>query len=267
VVVNDLGGSVQGEGADTGPAEAVAAEISAAGGTAVADTHDVSTEDGAASLVGVALERFGRVDALVANAGIMRWARFPEVSEDDLAAHLAVHVGGSFLTARAAWPHMAQQGSGRIVLTTSAGVFGLPANTAYATAKAAVIGLCRSLATAGEEHGIRVNCVAPAAATRMGAGPRAEAMDPSLVAPLVAYLAHPDCPVTGEAYSAGAGRFARLLLAETEGWVAADGAATVEDVVGHWAAINDESHLHVPADLVSWSRAFLSHLGPPGPRD
>jgi NAD(P)-dependent dehydrogenase (short-subunit alcohol dehydrogenase family) len=260
VVVNDLGGSTEGDGADAGPAASVAAEIIAAGGTAVADANDVATGAGATALVDTALERFSRVDALVANAGIMRWARFPDVTDSDLEAHLAVHVGGSFLTARAVWPHMADRGSGRIVLTTSAGVLGLPANTCYATAKGAVIGLARSLATAGARRDIKVNCIAPAAATRLGTGPNAEAMDPELVAPLVAYLVHESCPVTGEVYSAGAGRFARMFVAETPGWVSPHGPASIEDVVAHWAAINDEDGYGVPADLMSWSRTFLAHL-------
>ena len=267
VVVNDLGGSMEGMGSDAGPAQEVVAEITASGGSAMADVSDVSTPAGASTLVGAAMERFGRIDALVANAGIMRWARFPDVPEADMEAHLAVHLTGSFLTARAAWPHMVEQESGRIVLTTSAGVFGLPANAAYAAAKGALIGLCRSLAAAGADSGIKVNCVAPAAATRMGAGPTADQMDPGLVAPMVAYLAHEDCPVTGEIYSAGARRFARILIAETQGWVSGDGPATVEDVADHWAVINDDTVHHVPRDLIDWSRRFLSHLEPPDAHD
>src|SRR5262245_45313462 len=106
LVVNDLGGSIGGEGADEQPASAVAAEIGAVGGSAIADTNDVSTRAGAEALVGVAVEQFGRLDVLINNAGIMRWARFPDVDDDSFAKHLAVHVGGSFNTARAAWPHM-----------------------------------------------------------------------------------------------------------------------------------------------------------------
>ena len=139
------------------------------------------------------------------------------------ARHLAVHVGGSFNTARAAWPHMVEQGYGRIVMTTSSGMFGLPNNLSYATAKGGVIGLTRSLATAGAEHGIKVNLIAPAACTRMAGrgdrGPDRE-MAPELVAPMAAFLAHEDCPVSGEIYAAGAGRFARLFIASTEGYVA-----------------------------------------------
>jgi len=155
VVVNDLGGSIAGEGTDAGPAADVVAEIEAAGGDAVADTNDVSTEEGGAALVGTALDRFGRVDVLVNNAGIMRWGGPPDVAVADLEQHLAVHLVGSYATARAAWPHMAEQGHGRIVMTTSTGMLGLPANTSYAAAKGGVVGLTRSLAVAGRKQGIR----------------------------------------------------------------------------------------------------------------
>ena len=203
VVVNDLGSSMEGDGADAGPASEVVAEIAAAGGTALADTNDVSTPAGAHALVDWAVAEYGRIDALINNAGIMRWAGMPDVDAAQLGQHLAVHVRGSFNTTRAAWPHMVEQGYGRIVMTTSAGVFGLPTNTAYATAKGGVIGLARSLATAGTEHGIKVNLIAPAAYTRMASGPGADDMQPELVAPMAAFLAHEDCPVNGEMYLAG----------------------------------------------------------------
>jgi NAD(P)-dependent dehydrogenase (short-subunit alcohol dehydrogenase family) len=263
VVVNDLGGSMEGAGADAGPAAEVVAEIIGAGGTAVADSSDISSHEGGRAVVERALEEFGRIDILVNNAGIVRWAGMPEVDADNLESHLAVHVGGSFHTVRAAWPHMAEQGYGRIVMTTSSGVFGLPTNTSYAAAKGAVIGLTRSLATAGTKKGIKVNALAPAAMTRM-AGPAPDDADatmrPELVAPMVAFLAHEDCPVTGEIYAAGAGRFARIFLASTPGYV--DTAATPEDIAAHWAQINDESGYIVPANLMAWSAGFLAHLSP-----
>jgi NAD(P)-dependent dehydrogenase (short-subunit alcohol dehydrogenase family) len=266
VVVNDLGGAMTGGGADAGPASDVVDAIVAAGGVAVADPHDVSTEAGAGALIATALDQFGRIDALVNNAGIIRWAKFPDADADNVERHLAVHLGGSFHTARAAWPHFVAQGRGRIVNTTSSGMFGLPNNVGYATAKAAVVGMTRSLATAGAAHGIRCNLVAPAAYTRMAGAsdddsPMATTMAPELVAPMVAYLAHDDCPVTGEIYAAGAGRFARIVIAQAAGWVSIDGAPTVEDVAAHWEQINDESHHAVPADLMAWSAYFLSHLG------
>jgi len=265
VVVNDLGGSMTGDGADAGPAAEVVDEIVTAGGRAVADTSDVSSEDGAGALIATAVERFGRIDAVVNNAGIIRWANFPDADAENLDSHLAVHVGGSFHTARAAWPHFVEQGYGRIVNTTSSGMFGLPNNVGYATAKAAVVGMTRSLATAGAKHGIRCNLVAPAAFTRMAGAadddsPMATTMAPELVAPMVAFLAHEDCPVTGEIYSAGAGRFARIFIAQAEGYVDTTGAPTVDDVATHWAEINDDSTYTIPADLMAWSNAFMAHL-------
>jgi hypothetical protein len=156
---------------------------------------------------------------------------------------------------------MVEQRYGRIVMTTSSGVFGLPNNVAYATAKGGVIGLARSLATAAAEHGITVNCIAPAAATRMGGRVGTPEMAPELVAPMVAFLAHESCPVNGEIYVAGAGRFARMFVASTEGYVHPVPGPTVEDVARNWAAINDESGYHVPTDLAAWSSRFLRHLG------
>lgn len=268
VVVNDLGGSIGGEGADAGPAAAVVDEITASGSTAIADSHDVASPDGAQALVNAAIEAFGRVDALINNAGIVRWAGFPEAGAENLARHLDVHVAGSFNTARAAWPHMVVRGYGRIVMTTSTGMFGLPNNISYATAKAAVIGLTRSLTAAGAPHGIRVNAIAPAAWTRMAGqegdddpSPPAE-MAPELVAPMAAFLAHEDCPVSGEIYTAGFGRFARLFIASTPGYVHDGPRPTIEDVAEHWATINDETGYEVPTDLHAWSDTFMTHLAP-----
>ncbi len=262
VVVNDLGGSMEGSGADVEPASAVAAEIARAGGVAIADTSDVATAAGAQAAVDAAVEHFGRLDILINNAGIMRWARFPDVDGDSLAAHLAVHVVGSFNTARAAWPHMVEQRYGRIVMTTSTGMLGLPGNTPYAAAKGAVIGLTRTLATEGRSHGIKVNLIAPAATTRMaGSGSGSPEMSPDLVAPMAAFLSHEACPVSGEIYAAGAGRFARIFIASTEGYVSGS-EPTVEDVAENWATINDESGYYVPTGLTDWSARFIAHLLP-----
>ncbi|GAA4011542.1 SDR family NAD(P)-dependent oxidoreductase [Streptomyces plumbiresistens] len=269
VVVNDLGGSMEGEGADAGPAQKVVDEIRAAGGTAVADTHDVSTQAGGEAIIGCALENFGRIDVVVNNAGIIRWAGLPEVDVENLERHLAVHLIGSFNTMRAAWPHFVEQQYGRVVLTTSSGMFGLDNNLSYAAAKAGTVGLARSAKLAGEPHGIKVNLIAPAAMTRMGGGsaededtgptPGMPYMPSDAVAPMVAFLAHESCPVSGETYTAGAGRFARLFLASTEGYVHQDGAAGIEDVARNWDAINDEKGYYVPSDLMAWSGAFLKH--------
>jgi NAD(P)-dependent dehydrogenase (short-subunit alcohol dehydrogenase family) len=262
VVVNDLGGSIEGVGADSGPASSVAAEILAAGGAAIADTSDVATAAGAQALVDAAAEQLGRLDILINNAGIVQWAGFPKADADNLASHLDVHVAGSFNTTRAAWPHMVEQGYGRVVMTGSTGMFGLPNNLSYATAKAAVIGLTRSLTTAGAKHGIKINVIAPAAFTRMAGANTDEPpqMTPDLVAPMAAFLAHEDCPVSGEIYAAGAGRFARIFIASTPGYVHAAAGPTIEDVAEHWATINDETGYYIPTDLTDWSASFMTHL-------
>jgi NAD(P)-dependent dehydrogenase (short-subunit alcohol dehydrogenase family) len=263
VVVNDLGGSMQGVGVDAVVAETVVSEIEAAGGTALADENDVASAQGAQALIDATVDRFGRLDILINNAGIIKWAGLPDVDLDNLERHLAVHVLGSFNTTRAAWPHMVEQGYGRIVMTTSSGIFGLPKNLSYATAKGGVIGLTRSIATMSEAHGIKVNLIAPAALTRM-AGPDADPDDnsspmaPGQVAPLVAFLAHEACPVNGEMYAAGAGRFARIFIASTPGYVAAE--PTIEDIARHWDEINDEKGYVVPSDLPDWSTSFFTHL-------
>ena len=145
-------------------------------------------------------------------------------------------------------------------MTTSSGMFGLPTNTSYATAKAAVVGLTRSLATAGSKRGIRVNLIAPAAMTRMAGPGGPSEMTPELVAPMVAFLAHEDCPVSGEMYAAGAGRFARMFVATTPGYVHPGPSVSIEDVAEHWAAINDEAGYWVPKDLMDWSATFMAHL-------
>jgi NAD(P)-dependent dehydrogenase (short-subunit alcohol dehydrogenase family) len=247
VVVNDV---------DQEPASAVAAEI---GDNAVADNNDIASASGGEALITSAIERFGQLDILINNAGNIRWAGMPHIDAGNLDLHLAVHLGGSFNTTRAAWPHMSERGYGRIVMTTSSGLFGLPNNTSYATAKGAVIGLARSLATAGTDHGIKVNLIAPGAFTRMaGRGQMPPGMEPELVAPMAAFLAHEDCPVSGEIYAAGFGRFARMFIAQTPGYVSTE--PSVEDVAEHWAEINDESGYYVPVDLTAWSAAFMGHL-------
>jgi NAD(P)-dependent dehydrogenase (short-subunit alcohol dehydrogenase family) len=264
---------MDGTGANAAIAESVAGEIVAAGGAAVADQSDVAVPTGAQALIDAALGRFGRLDVLVNNAGIIRWAGPPDADEENLAQHLGVHVLGSFLTVRSAWPHMVDQHYGRIVMTTSTGLFGLPNNLSYATAKAGVIGLTRSLTTAGTSHGIKANLIAPAAFTRMagragatdaGADSGPPQMSPDLVAPMVAFLAHESCPVSGEIYAAGAGRFARIFIASTEGYVQTTPDPTVEDVAEHWAEINDETGYYLPDDLTGWSAAFMAHVSPGG---
>jgi NAD(P)-dependent dehydrogenase (short-subunit alcohol dehydrogenase family) len=270
VVVNDIGGTTEGIGTDPEPARSVAREITDAGGTAIPDTHDVSAVGGGQALIDAAVREFGRIDIVINNAGTVRWAALPEADADNLESHLAVHVKGSFNTVRAAWPYMLEQDYGRVVLTTSTGMLGLPGNLGYATAKAALIGMARSITASAARHDIKVNLIAPNAETRMGrladdpgeASPRVpKPMEPELVAPMAAYLAHQACAVSGEIYVAGAGRFARMFLAVTEGYLRpGSGTPSIEDIAENWDAINDEAGSYVPADLESWAARFMAHL-------
>ncbi|ADJ48855.1 short-chain dehydrogenase/reductase SDR [Amycolatopsis mediterranei S699] len=273
VVVNDLGGSMDGAGADTGPAHTVAREITDAGGTAIADTSDVSTVKGGATPIDLAVAEFGRVDVVVNNAGNVRFGGLPDIEVDNLDSHLGVHVRGAFNTSRAAWPHLLAQNYGRIVLTGSIGMFGLPDNLGYATAKAALLGMANSLTVSAGETDIKVNVILPNAMTRMGGGPsegmdqlrdgRPEAgsdMAPSLVAPMVAYLAHENCDVSGQAYLAGGGRFAHLFVGVTEGYLPADAQkTTVDDVAEHLGRIKDPAGFYVPTSLMDCVGHYMSH--------
>ncbi len=266
VVVNDLGGTMEGDGHDAEPAQRVVKEIVGAGGIAIPETSDVSTVAGGQALVDAAVVEFGRIDIVVNNAGNIRWAGLPDADADNLESHLAVHVGGSFNTTRAAWPRMVEQGYGRVVMTTSTGMFGLANNLGYATAKAAVVGMTRSLTVAGRPHDIKINLIAPSAWTRMAGAVETptqstpKQMEPELVAPMVAFLAHESCDVSGEIYLAGGGRFARIFIGVTQGYVPAQPAqATIEDIAENWAAINDETGYYVPADLMDWSARYMSH--------
>lgn len=276
VVVNDLGGSKEGEGSDTGPANDVVAEIIALGGTAVADTNNVGTEAGCQALIQTAIREFGRIDIVVNNAGISRWASFPEADSDNLETTLDVHLRGTWHTTRAAWPYMVAQGYGRIITTTSTGMLGLADNLAYATAKGALIGFTRSLAITAQPHGILVNCIAPNAVTRPSESAkkpnivtaqkmdtdRVAAMQTDLVSPMIAYLAHSSCNVNGEILVAGAKRFSRWFMGFTSGWLDdSDTITTPETMLEHWDEITDETDYYVPGTTYEWGARFMSHLG------
>lgn len=266
VVVNDLGTDLSGEGRDTAPADEVVAEIVQAGGEAVANVASVADPVGAASIVTAALERYGRIDALVNNAGILTLDQFPEMATETLASHLAVHVLGTFNVTRAAWPHMVASGYGRVVITTSSAMFGAPSLIGYATAKGALVGLGRSLAQVGADDGIRVNLVAPAAETRMVTDPELRrrsglpplpgtaAPDPGRsaaeVSPTVAMLAHETCPLNGEIISAGSGRLARIHFSETGG-IVRPGLAPAE-VREAWGEIASSGERYDPASTADY---------------
>ncbi|MAR90319.1 MAG: SDR family NAD(P)-dependent oxidoreductase [Pseudomonadota bacterium] len=239
VVVNDPGVSMSGDGNDVGPAQQIVTEIEAAGGQAVANTDSVATPDGASAMVDTALSTFGSVDIVIHNAGIVRRALLKDLSLEDFDSVLDVHLRGGFYVVRAAFPHMCQSGYGRIVLTGSInGLYGSSNVVNYSMAKAGLMGLSNVAALEGEEYGIKSNMILPGAVTRMAEGldtSQYPPMDPELVAPMVAWLAHEDCSVTGEMYISIAGRMARAYAAETQGvfrpsWSIEDVAANIEAI-------------------------------------
>lgn len=221
VVVNDPGGSLTGDGADSAPAQAVVDEIVSAGGEAVAVTDSVATAEGGQAIVDAAVEHFGRLDILIHNAGTVRRGSLKEMSYDDFDAVLDVHLRGAFHVVRPAFPLMCDAGYGRVVLTSSiGGLYGNHEVANYAAAKAGILGLCNVVALEGAAEGVVCNVIVPGAVTRMAEGLDTSAyppMGPDLVAPAVGWLAHECCSVTGEFFVAIAGRLARAVIAESAG--------------------------------------------------
>ncbi|MDB5971443.1 MAG: hypothetical protein JWQ90_3893 [Hydrocarboniphaga sp.] len=262
LVVNDLGTSVAGIGASSTAADKVVAEIQAAGGKAVANYASVSSSAGADSIIQTALDAFGRVDAVINNAGIIRASAFENVPDADLDILLDVHLKGALYVSRAAYRVMLSQGYGRIVNTSSAGgMFGDDTMACYGAAKAGILGLTNSIALAGKPHGILCNAVGPQAATRMGDNIDPEtaekfkalqvlfvnSMSTDFNVPLVVYLASRECETTHSYYTVCGGRFARAFIGLTKGWDGPlDVAPTAEDLRSHFAEIEDRSRYSVP---------------------
>lgn len=264
VVVNDLGGSVTGDGAGGNPANDTAQEIKDSGGEAVADTNSVATPEGGKAIIDTALNTWGRVDILVNNAGTVSDADFDDMTEERLTPLVDVHLKGAFFVTRPAWKVMRQRNFGRIVNTCSAaGILGAPRMTNYGAAKTGLIGLTRVLAAEAAGLDIKINAIAPVAATRMmdySMGSAAEVnnpeaeelmrpfldrLDPALVAPVVAFLAHPDCPVSGEIYTVGGGQVSRFFIGRTKGYF--NPSLTLEDFSAHFDEIRDPSEHTVPS--------------------
>jgi NAD(P)-dependent dehydrogenase (short-subunit alcohol dehydrogenase family) len=246
-------------------AEAVADEIRARGGEAVADTHSVADPDGAAAIVQTALDTFGSVDVVVNNAGICRVVSFEEMTPVDFRETLEINLMGTVQVCRAAWPHMKTAGYGRIVNVSSGSMTGLAWQTAYAAAKGAVFSFTRALASEGIDHGIKANTILPGALTRMVHAAQAEessfiaqarsAMPPEIVSPTVAFLAHESVPFTGEAIESIGGRVSRFYLARTAGFE--DRAMTPEILAERWpellAGTAESLSTHDEADPRQWS--------------
>ncbi|MCB8943468.1 MAG: SDR family NAD(P)-dependent oxidoreductase [Ardenticatenaceae bacterium] len=253
VVVNDLGGSAFGQGADATPADEVVAEIVAAGGTAVPNYDSVENGD---KIVQTALDTFGSVDIVVNNAGILRDTSFHKMSEQDWELIYRVHLYGSFKVTHAAWPYLRDQQYGRVIFTTSAaGIYGNFGQANYGTAKLGLLGLANTLAIEGQKRNVHVNTIAPMAGSRLTETvlpqEMVEALKPEYVAPLVAYLCHESCDVTGQLFEVGAGWVSRLRWQRSQGaFFPVHQPITPEQVGEKWAVIDDFAEAENPTTIM-----------------
>jgi NAD(P)-dependent dehydrogenase (short-subunit alcohol dehydrogenase family) len=243
VVVNDMGAARDGSGGSVSPAEAVVEEIRKAGGEAIADGADVSNFDQVKEMVAKATAKWGSVDLMVANAGILRDKSFAKMEPDDFAKVVAVHLTGTFNCCKAVWDGMRERNYGRVVLTTSSsGLFGNFGQANYAAAKAAMVGLMNVLAEEGRKTNVRVNTISPTAATRMTEGligPEILAlMKPEAITPAVLYLLSADAP-TRTIMGAGAGSFAVIKVVETEGLNLPQDQWTPDAIAANFAKLGD----------------------------
>ena len=262
VVVNDLGGTSRGEGADTSVAGQVVQEIERAGGSAVASHDSVSTPEGGATIVSTALDRFGRIDIVINNAGIFEFTPFEDLSVEAWRRMLCVHLDGGFYVSQPAFRAMKAQGYGRFVfISSSAGMFGQPANAHYGAAKAGLVGLSNVLANEGAAHGIVSNSVLPTGFSRMVTdstgrdiqqhhSPFFDAIDPDLVMPLVVFLASRACTLTHHNFASCAGRYSRVFVGLGNGWLAESGfKPSVDDIAAHLPEITASEPFTVPGSL------------------
>lgn len=263
IVVNDLGGAIDGTGSDKGAAERVVDEITAAGGEAVADTNSVSTAEGGAAIVQTAIDAFGRVDIVVNNAGILRDKSFHNMTPDLWAPVVDVHLNGAYFVTNAAWPHMREQNYGRIVSTASgAGIFGNFGQANYGAAKMALVGFTRVLAVEGASKNIKANVIAPVAHTRMTEdllGPLGDKLQPKFVSPIVTYLAHESCDPTGRIFSVAGGRVAEIFIGEGPGYTSPD--LSPESIVENWDAVTNRDGYQIPTQMADEIGMYLEHLG------
>lgn len=263
VVVNDLGGSAHGEGANASAADRVVTQIREAGGTAVAN-HD-SVTDGQ-RIVEQALDTFGRVDVLVNNAGILRDKSFHKMEDADWDQVYRVHVEGAYKLTHAAWPHLREQNFGRVIFTSStSGIYGNFGQANYGMAKLGLYGLTRTLALEGRKHDILVNAIAPTGATRMTEGLIApqvfEQLKPELISPLVVYLGSERCEDTGQLFEVGGGWIGKTRWERSLG-VGFDPQQgfSVEDVAANWERIGDfEGAVH-PRDSLEALAQMMANL-------
>lgn len=274
VVVNDLGGTMGGEGSDTTVADQVVAEIRSAGGKAVASHDSVASPDGGEAIVEAAVANFGRLDAVVSNAGIFNSIPFDELSAEDWRRMLTVHLDGGFYLSQPAYRVMKKQRYGRFVfVSSSGGMFGQPLEAHYAAAKAGLVGLSNVIAIEGAEHGIASNTVLPFGFSRMVTetvgDPKAleeigflSVIKPELVMPMVIFLASRNCDFTHQNYSACAGRYARVFVGLGQGWFAEpDSAPTADDVLAHLSEVSATEPFTVPGSIFEEVFGVAAQLG------
>lgn len=263
VVVNDLGGSSHGEGASASAADRVVEEIRQAGGSAVSN-HD-SVTDGQ-RIVEQALDAFGRIDVVVNNAGILRDKTFHKMDDSDWELVYRVHVEGAYKVTRAAWPHLREQGWGRVIFTAStSGLYGNFGQANYAMAKLGLYGLTRTLALEGRKHGVLVNAIAPTGGTRMTEGLIAqqvfERLKPELISPLVVFLGSEQCQDSGELFEVGGGWIGKVRWERSLG-VGFDPREgfTPEQVAERWQQISDFSDAVHPRDSLEALQEMMANL-------
>jgi NAD(P)-dependent dehydrogenase (short-subunit alcohol dehydrogenase family) len=274
VVVNDLGGTMHGDGADPGVADEVVEEIKRAGGVAVASHDSVDSPEGGEAISRTAIERFRRIDAVVSNAGIFNSVPFDELSQADWRRMLSVHLDGGFYLSQPAFRVMKSQGYGRFVfIASSAGLFGQPFEAHYAAAKAGLLGLTNVIAIEGAQHGILANTVLPFGFSRMVTDTVKDpkfleqsgflrAIKPELVAPIVVFLASRACQFSHHTYSACAGRFARVFVGLGHGWVAESGRdLTADDIVAHLSDVSATEPFTVPMSIFDEVLGICERLG------
>ena len=262
VVINDLGGAVDGTGSDKSAAERVVDEIKAAGGEAAADTNSVATAEGGKAIVQTALDAFGRVDIVINNAGILRDKSFHNMTPDLWQAVIDVHLTGAYNVTQAAWPLFREQSYGRVISTASgAGVFGNFGQANYGAAKMGLVGFTRVLAQEGAKYNIRANAIAPVAKTRMTEdilGTIGDSLEPRYVSPVVTYLAHETCEATGRLFSVAGGRVAEVFIAEGPGFTDKD--LSPESIAANWDAVTDRTTYDVPESMNAEIGLYLKHL-------
>lgn len=277
VVVNDTGGTMWGDGSDASVADQVVNEVTTQGGVAIASYDSVASAEGGEAIVGASVDRFGRLDALVSNAGIFSTAVFDDLSVEDWRQMLNVHLDGGFHVSQPAYRVMKAQGGGRFVfIASSAGLFGQPNSAHYAAAKAGLLGLANVIAIDGAPHGILANTVLPFGYSRMVTEtvgdrerlgddiPFLRAIEPELVVPMVVFLASRACSLTHQTFSACAGRFARVFVGLGKGWLAPPGAPpSAEDLEAHMAEVGATEPFTVPTSIFDEVADTCSQLGVP----